>query len=35
MVVVRKDVLFLYGSFVYDWVIVLGEIANNLLDLFD
>ena len=35
MAVVWKDSLFLYSSFVYDRVIVLGEIANNLLDLFD
>lgn len=31
---VAKDILFLYGSFVYDWVIALGKIADNLLDLF-
>lgn len=28
------DILFLYGSFVYNRVIVLGDVEDNLLDLF-
>lgn len=34
MAVVWKDILFLNGSSVYEWVVALGDITDNLLNLF-